>query len=44
MQQALDLSAGPPLLRPQVKACRGLKTLILDVDETLVHSSFNETD
>ena len=44
LQPALDLTAGPPLLRPLVKACRGLKTLILDVDETLVHSSFNETD
>jgi carboxy-terminal domain RNA polymerase II polypeptide A small phosphatase len=33
-------SLGPPLLRPQQKHVRGRKTLILDVDETLVHSSF----
>lgn len=31
-------------MRPQTKAFRGRKTLILDVDETLVHSSFNETE
>lgn len=27
-------------MRPQAKALKGRKTLILDVDETLVHSSF----
>lgn len=31
------------LLKPQVKAMKGRKTLILDIDETLVHSSFTET-
>ena len=28
------------LLKPQAEAVRGRKTLLLDVDETLVHSSF----
>jgi RNA polymerase II subunit A small phosphatase-like protein len=32
------------LLRPQTKALKGRKTLILDVDETLVHSSFQPCD
>lgn len=31
------------LLRPQTQAMRGRKTLILDIDETLVHSSFEKT-
>ena len=32
------------LLKPQQEHVRGRKTLILDVDETLVHSSFTQTD
>ena len=32
------------LLKPQTEDVRGRKTLILDVDETLVHSSFTPTD
>ena len=32
------------LLKPQAENMRGLKTLLLDVDETLVHSSFTPTD
>ena len=32
------------LLKPQSAAMKGRKTLLLDVDETLVHSSFTPTD
>ena len=32
------------LLRPQAEALKGRKTLLLDVDETLVHSSFTPSD
>ena len=30
------------LLGPQPEHCRGRKTLVLDLDETLVHSQFNQ--
>ena len=33
-----------PLLKPQAPGVRGRKTLLLDIDETLVHSSFKPTD
>mmetsp|Transcript_31421 Transcript_31421/g.91803 ORF Transcript_31421/g.91803 Transcript_31421/m.91803 type:complete len:336 (+) Transcript_31421:188-1195(+) len=33
----------PPQLGPQEGPCRGKKTLVLDLDETLVHSSFRAT-
>ena len=37
----MQLSSGRYyLLKPQTEALRGRKTLILDVDETLVHSQF----
>lgn len=32
------------LLKPQAEHVRGRKTLLLDIDETLVHSSFSPTD
>lgn len=32
-----------PLLPPQARSMKGRKTLVLDLDETLVHSSFNHT-
>ena len=32
------------LLKPQAEHVRGRKTLLLDVDETLVHSSFTPTE
>lgn len=35
---------GDPLLPPQTERDRGKKTLVLDLDETLVHSSFKPID
>ena len=32
------------LLKPQAEHVRGRKTLLLDIDETLVHSSFSHND
>lgn len=32
------------LLKPQAESLRGRKTLLLDIDETLVHSTFTPTD
>jgi Dullard-like phosphatase family protein len=37
-------STGTPLLPPQKDIHRGLKTLVLDLDETLVHSGFDKID
>ena len=37
-------SKEPPLLAPPPEAKRGRKCLVLDLDETLVHSSFAKTD
>ncbi|KAG5502940.1 hypothetical protein JKF63_04713 [Porcisia hertigi] len=39
----LDAAAHPPLLPPPLPAVRQKKCLILDVDETLVHSSYQNT-
>lgn len=36
-----DHSTGYTFLEPQPPECRGKKTLVLDLDETLVHSSFH---
>lgn len=33
-----------PLLEPQTSSLKGKNTLILDLDETLIHSSFTEVD
>ena len=38
--QGAPAETGGPLLGPQKPAKKGLKTLVLDLDETLVHSSF----
>lgn len=32
------------LLKPQAEAFRGRKTLLVDIDETLVHSTFTQND
>lgn len=32
---------GTGLLGPQPEKAKGMKTLVLDLDETLVHSQFN---
>lgn len=38
--QGTSAETGGPLLGPQKPGKKGLKTLVLDLDETLVHSSF----
>lgn len=43
-QPAAEAKKGQYLIGPQQKRDRGKKTLVLDIDETLVHSAFNNVE